>query len=50
MSVLGNVCCSAYPIEQLDSINSETGELNMQSALNLIVFGVGILINELKRV
>ena len=37
---IGNVCCSAYPIEQLDSINSSTGELNTQSALNLIVFGV----------
>ncbi len=37
---LGNVCCSAYPIEQVDSINSENGELQTQSALNLIVFGV----------
>ncbi len=40
---IGNVCCSAYPIEQLDTINSSTGELNMQSALNLIVFGVSYL-------
>ena len=39
---IGNVCCSAYPIEQLDSINSSTGELNTQSALNLIVFGVRV--------
>ena len=39
---IGNVCCSAYPIEQLDSIDSSTGELNPQSALNLIVFGVSI--------
>ena len=37
---IGNVCCSAYPIEQMDSINTKTGELNTQSALNLIVFGV----------
>lgn len=36
---IGNVCCSAYPIEQLDTINAQTGELNIQSALNLIVFG-----------
>ncbi len=36
---IGNVCCSAYPIEQLDSINSKDGELQTQSALNLIVFG-----------
>ena len=40
---IGNVCCSAYPIEQLDTINSKTGELNTQSALNLIVFGVSWL-------
>ncbi len=40
---IGNVCCSAYPIEQLDSITSDSGELNMQSALNLIVFGVRTL-------
>ena len=39
---IGNVCCSAYPIEQMDSIDTKTGELNTQSALNLIVFGVGI--------
>ncbi len=38
----GNVTCSAYPIEQLDTINSSTGELNLRSALNLIVFGVRI--------
>ena len=37
---IGNVTCSAYPIEQLDSIDSKTGELNTVSALNLIVFGV----------
>ena len=36
----GNVTCSAYPIAQLDSIDSKTGELNTVSALNLIVFGV----------
>ena len=37
---IGNVTCSAYPIEQLDSIDSQTGDLNTVSALNLIVFGV----------
>lgn len=36
---IGNVCCSAYPIEQMDSISSKDGELQTQSALNLIVFG-----------
>ena len=39
-SFSGNVCCSAYPIEQMDSINSSSGELQTESALNLIVFGV----------
>ena len=36
---LGNVTCSAYPLEYLDTIHSETGELQAKSALNLIVFG-----------
>ena len=36
---LGNVTCSAYPLKYLDTIHSETGELNTISALNLIVFG-----------
>ena len=40
IGILGNVTCSAYPIAQLDSIDSKTGELNPVSALNLIVFGV----------
>lgn len=36
---LGNVTCSAYPLMYLDTIHSETGELQTKSALNLIVFG-----------
>ena len=36
---LGNVTCSAYPLEYLDTIHSESGELQTKSALNLIVFG-----------
>ena len=36
---LGNVTCSAYPLKYLDTIDSDTGELNPISALNLIVFG-----------
>ena len=36
---LGNVTCSAYPLRYLDTIHSDTGELNTISALNLIVFG-----------
>ena len=41
-TIPGNVTCSAYPIAQLDSIDSKTGELNTVSALNLIVFGVSV--------
>ena len=36
---IGNVTCSAYPLLYLDTIHSETGELQTMSALNLIVFG-----------
>ena len=36
---VGNVTCSAYPLRYLDTIDSDTGELNTISALNLIVFG-----------
>ena len=36
---VGNVTCSAYPLRYLDTIDSDTGELNTNSALNLIVFG-----------
>ena len=36
---LGNVTCSAYPLKYLDTIHSQTGELQTKSALNLIVFG-----------
>ena len=36
---LGNVTCSAYPLEYLDTIHSDSGELQTKSALNLIVFG-----------
>ena len=32
----GNVTCSAYPLEYLDTIHSETGEMQKKSALNLI--------------
>ncbi len=34
--LLGNVTCSAYPLEYLDTIHSETGDLQTKSALNLI--------------
>ncbi len=35
-SMVGNVTCSAYPLEYLDTIHSETGDLQTKSALNLI--------------
>ena len=34
---LGNVTCSAYPLEYLDTIHSDTGELQTKSALNLVI-------------
>ena len=37
---IGHVVCAAYPLTVLDTIDVQTGELNVKSALNLIVFGV----------
>ena len=37
---IGHVVCAAYPLTVLDTIDVHTGELNVKSALNLIVFGV----------
>ena len=31
--------CIAYPLEKIDTINQETGKLNDDSALSLIVYG-----------
>lgn len=36
----GSVTCSAYPLENTDSINSITGNLDSNSALALAVYGV----------
>jgi len=38
---LGSITCAAYPLEQLDTIDTKTGNINKDSALNLVVFGVG---------
>uniref|UniRef100_A0A1I7VQW6 ANK_REP_REGION domain-containing protein n=1 Tax=Loa loa TaxID=7209 RepID=A0A1I7VQW6_LOALO len=35
----GNASSHAYPLAKLDTINQETGELNEDSALSLIVYG-----------
>ncbi|CAG9802186.1 unnamed protein product [Chironomus riparius] len=36
---LGSITCAAYPLEQLDTIDTKTGNINKDSALNLVVFG-----------
>ncbi|KAG5682668.1 hypothetical protein PVAND_012006 [Polypedilum vanderplanki] len=36
---LGSITCAAYPLEQLDTINTKTGNINKDSVLNLVVFG-----------
>ncbi|XP_068237254.1 transient receptor potential cation channel subfamily V member 5 [Palaemon carinicauda] len=36
---IGNITCAAYPLEDLDTINTETGETQTKSALNLIAYG-----------
>lgn len=36
---LGSVTCAAYPLEQIDTIDGETGNISKDSALNLVVFG-----------
>jgi transient receptor potential cation channel subfamily V member 5 len=36
---LGSITCAAYPLSQIDTIDIETGNINKDSALNLVVFG-----------
>lgn len=38
--IYGNVTCAGYPLTHIDTI-SPTGEINTDSALNIIVYGVG---------
>ena len=38
--IFGNVTCAAYPLEDIDTIKSSTGEINPHSALYQIVYGV----------
>lgn len=40
--IFGNVTCAGYPLKDIDTI-SETGEINRNSVLNLVVYGVGHL-------
>ena len=37
----GNTKCASYPLKDIDTI-SATGEINKNSALNLIVYGVSM--------
>lgn len=36
---LGSITCAAYPLSQIDTIDSDTGNISKDSALNLVVFG-----------
>lgn len=36
----GDASSHAYPLANIDTINQESGELNEDSALSLIVYGV----------
>lgn len=36
---LGSITCAAYPLNQIDTIDVETGNISKDSALNLVVFG-----------
>lgn len=36
---LGSITCAAYPLNQIDTIDGETGHISKDSALNLVVFG-----------
>ncbi|GFS44729.1 transient receptor potential cation channel subfamily V member 5 [Trichonephila inaurata madagascariensis] len=36
---LGNITCAAYPLDDVDTIDSNTGEINKLSVLNLVVYG-----------
>ncbi|XP_032689459.1 transient receptor potential cation channel subfamily V member 5 isoform X2 [Odontomachus brunneus] len=36
---IGSITCAAYPLSQIDTIDLNTGTINKNSALNLVVFG-----------
>ncbi|XP_035213588.1 transient receptor potential cation channel subfamily V member 5-like, partial [Stegodyphus dumicola] len=36
---LGNITCAAYPLDDIDTIDSTTGDINKLSVLNLVVYG-----------
>lgn len=38
----GDASSTAFPLAKIDTINQETGELNEDSALSLIVYGVSL--------
>lgn len=37
---IGATTCAAYPLDQVDTIDTKTGLISKDSALNLVVFGV----------
>lgn len=47
--IFGNVTCAGYPLKDIDTI-SETGEINRNSVLNLVVYGVCLFPSQFKGV
>lgn len=37
---IGSITCAAYPLSRVDTIDVTNGQINHNSALNLVVFGV----------
>ena len=40
--IYGNVTCAGYPLLDIDTI-SETGDINVNSAMYLVVYGVRLI-------
>lgn len=40
---LGSITCAAYPLDQIDTIDRNTGNINKDSVLNLVTFGVRLI-------
>jgi hypothetical protein len=39
----GSATSTEYPLAEIDTINQETGELNEDSALSLVTYGVNVI-------
>lgn len=39
----GSITCAAYPLSQIDTIDTKNGQISKTSVLNSVVFGVSII-------